>query len=228
MRAVILSGGVYRDPEFCRSFIDGADLVVAADIGGKLLLDLGVPEDIPTILIGDMDSIDEADLADFKEFKKNGENVEVIKVSPEKDATDTELAFDIALKKGADEIIILGALGGRMDHALANLSLLIRTKVVNGNRRKKVRVKIVDERQEIALLDVGVKNRIGGNLGDTVSLLSLEGDAEGVITNDLKYPLSDAVLSHFSPLGVSNVVSGADPWVLFKKGLLLLIRVKKL
>lgn len=227
MRAVILSGGTYSDTRFYKDFIDGADLVVAADIGGKLLLDLGVPGDTPTILIGDMDSIDEADLADFKDLKKNGEDVEVIKVSPEKDATDTELAFDIALKKGADEIIILGALGGRMDHSLANLSLLIRAKSENGKRRKKVEAKIIDEYQEITLLDAGVKNRIEGGVGDTVSLMSLSGDAEGVITNDLKYPLSDAILEQFSPLGVSNVISGADPWVLYKRGLLLLVRVKK-
>jgi thiamine pyrophosphokinase len=227
MRAVILSGGTYSDTRFYRGFVDGADLVVAADVGGKLLLELGVPGDTPTILVGDMDSIDEKDLADFRALKKNGEDVEVIKVSPEKDATDTELAFDVALRKGADEIIILGALGGRMDHALANLSLLIRAKGENGRRRKKVVARIVDERQEITLLDAGVKNRIEGDLGDTVSLMSLCGDVEGVITNDLKYPLSDAILSQFSPLGVSNVISGADPWVLFQKGFLLLVTVKE-
>jgi thiamine pyrophosphokinase len=223
MRAVILSGGSYSDPEFCRGFIDGADLIVAADEGGEVLLTLGVPDDTPTVLIGDMDSIDEADLARLQGLGKDGKSVEVIRVPPEKDSTDTELAFDVALKRGADEIVILGALGGRIDHALANLSLLIRAKEKKG---KKVEAKIADESQEIVLLTAGVKNRIGGNLGDTVSLISLTVDTEGVITNDLKYPLSDATLSQFSPFGVSNVVSGPDPWVLFKKGLLLLISVK--
>ena len=227
MRAVIFSGGVYRDPEFCRSYVDGADLIVAADGGGGMLLALGIPEEIPTVLVGDMDSIDEADLVKLQESKKNGGDLEIVREPPEKDSTDTELAFNVALKKGADEIIILGALGGRVDHALANLSLLIRAKSENGKRSKKVKARIVDERQEITLLDIGVKNRIEGDFGETVSLLSLNGDAEGVITNDLKYPLSDAVLVQFSPLGVSNVVSGPDPWVMFKKGLLLLVRVKK-
>ncbi len=226
MRTVILSGGVYRDPEFCRSYVDGADLIVAADGGGGMLLKFGIPEGIPTILVGDMDSINEADLVKLQYLKKNGGDLEIVREPVEKDSTDTELAFNVALKRGADEIIILGALGGRVDHALANLSLLIRAKSENGKGRKKVRAKIVDERQEIALLDVGVKNRIEGDFGETVSLISLNGDAEGVITNDLKYPLSDAVLVQFSPLGVSNVVSGSDPWVLFKKGLMLLVRVK--
>jgi thiamine pyrophosphokinase len=226
MRAVILSGGTYKDPEFCRGFIDGADLVVAADEGGKVLLAIGVPDDTPTVLIGDMDSIDEADLVKLQGLGKNRKNMEVIRVPPEKDSTDTELAFNIALKRGADEIVILGALGGRLDHAFANISLLIRAKNENGKRRKKVSAVIVDEDQEIVLLDAGVKNRIEGDLGDTVSLVSLKGNAEGVITNDLKYPLSDAILSQFSPFGVSNVISGPDPWVLFKKGLLLLVKVK--
>ncbi|MBN1573016.1 MAG: thiamine diphosphokinase [Deltaproteobacteria bacterium] len=230
MRAVILSGGTYSyygDPEFCRGFVDGADLIVAADSGGGALLKLGIPKGTPTVIIGDMDSIDQADLASLRRLKKSGGDLEIIREPAEKDSTDTELAFDVALKKGADEIVILGALGGRVDHALANLSLLIRTKSENGKRRKKVEAKIVDEYQEITLLDAGIKNRIEGDVGETVSLISLKGDAEGVITNDLKYPLSDAILAQFSPLGVSNVISGADPWVLFKRGLLLLVRVKK-
>ena len=213
MRAIIFSGGVYGDVEHCREYLDGADLVIAADGGGMVLSRLEVT---PDVVIGDMDSICKGSLRSFEES-----GVEIITRPPEKDYTDTELAFDLAIERGASEIIILGALGERMDHALANLSLLVK------GRDKGITTRIIDERQELLILTPKIKNKLGGKPGDTISLISLSEKTEKVTTNDLKYPLSDGTLSLLSPLGVSNEISGPDPWVSYGTGKLLLVVVKK-
>lgn len=213
MRAIIFSGGTYGDIESCREFIDGADLVIAADGGGMALSRLKAT---PHAIIGDMDSICKGRL---RSFQKGG--VEIITRPRDKDYTDTELAFDLAADRGAGEIIILGALGARMDHALANLSLLLK------GADKGIATSIIDERQELSILPPKTKNRLNGKPGDTISLISLTEKTEKINTNDLKYPLSDGTLTMLSPLGVSNEISGPDPWVSYERGRLLLVVVKK-
>ncbi len=212
MICVVFSGGTYRNPEFYRDFLKDADLVIAADSGGDLLLSLGT---VPHILIGDMDSIGRTTLSDFK---KKG--AEIVELSPEKDFTDTEMAVRLAIERGAREIVLLGAIGGRIDHTLANLSLLI---FASG---RGVRLRMIDEDQEAYLLTPAIRNHIPGAVGDTVSLISLADRTTGTTTHDLKYPLSAASLALMSPLGVSNEISGPEPWVEFAEGRLLLIRVR--
>ena len=70
-------------------------------------------------------------------------------------------------------------------------------------------------------------HRLNGKPGDTISLISLSEKTEKVTTNDLKYPLSNAALTLLSPLGVSNEISGPDPWVSYETGKLLLVVVKR-
>ena len=212
MIAIIFSGGTYRDIEFYRAFIEGADLVVAADSGGEALLSLGV---VPHLLIGDMDSIGPEAVAAHR-----SRGAEVIQVEPEKDATDTELAVRIALDRGATEITILAAVGSRLDHTLANVSLLLYAQQRGASAR------IVNEDQEAYFLTADVVNPIAGEIGDTVSLIALSDPTTGVTTHDLKYPLKEASLKLLSPLGVSNEISGRNPWVEFWEGELLLVKVR--
>jgi thiamine pyrophosphokinase len=212
MRATIFSGGTYRDPDFCRPYAREADFIIAADSGGATLLALGVS---PQLLVGDMDSIGPDALHALRE-----QGAEVMEVPPEKDFTDTELAVRVALDRGATDIVILGALGNRMDHTLANVSLLVYA------QEHKAAARIVTEDQEVYLLTPDVVNPIAGTVGDTVSLISLSDPTTGVTTHDLKYPLVDASLALLSPLGVSNEISGPNPWVEFWEGRLLLIAVR--
>jgi thiamine pyrophosphokinase len=212
MIAVIFSGGSYRDLEFYRGLIKDAGLIIAADSGGRALVSLGVT---PHLLVGDMDSIGADVLA---AIKKQG--AEVIEVPGEKDFTDTELAVRVAVDRGATEIVICGALGDRLDHTLANISLLIYAE------EKKVPTRIVTEDQEAYLLTADVVNPIAGVIGDTVSLIALSDTTTGVTTHHLKYPLKKASLCLLSPLGVSNEVSGPNPWVEFWEGRLLMVKVR--
>ena len=212
MRALIFSGGVYDDPQYYRRYLDDAELVIAADSGAGAVLAMGR---LPDVLIGDMDSIRADELKDIK----NGRDVEVITQPPQKDYTDTELAVRLALERGAGEIFICGALGGRLDHELANVSFLV-LGVTWG-----VDIRIVDEAQELVMLAPGEPNRIPGAVGDTVSLISLSEESTGVTTGDLQYPLVGETLSFLSPRGVSNVISGPKPSVGYDRGKLLLVRI---
>src|SRR5512135_479753 len=116
MRAVVMADG-QPDPGDKRVAAD-ADLLIAADGGARWLVDRGLT---PQVLVGDMDSVDEATIA---RLVTGG--TEVIRHPREKDASDTELALEEAVRRGATEIVLLGALGGgRVDHELANLLLLV-------------------------------------------------------------------------------------------------------
>ena len=212
MRALIFSGGIYDDPRHYKRYLDDADLIIAADSGAGAVLSL---ERLPDVLIGDMDSIRTDELRDIQ----NGREVEIITQPPQKDYTDTELAVHLARERGAVEIYICGALGGRLDHELANLSFLV-LGVTWG-----VDIRIVDEAQELVMLAPGEPNRIPGAVGDTVSLISLSEESTGVTTGDLQYPLVGETLSFLSPRGVSNVISGPKPSVGYDRGKLLLVRI---
>ena len=107
MKAFIYTGGNV-DPRNVTEHPKGDDLIIAADAGYKNALSLGVH---PDILLGDLDSLDTKDIP---------KDVELLQVPAEKDFTDTQLAVDTALKKGAAEIVIIGGLSGRLDHTLSN------------------------------------------------------------------------------------------------------------
>jgi thiamine pyrophosphokinase len=154
----------------------------------------------------------------FAEITRRG--AQVIEVSPEKDFTDTELAVRTAINRNASEIVICGALGDRLDHTLANISLLAYAQGAG------VSARIVTEDQEARLLTPDAVNPIPGAIGDTVSLIALSDPTTGVTTHDLKYPLKEASLGLLSPLGVSNEISGPNPYVEFREGRLLLVAVK--
>jgi thiamine pyrophosphokinase len=217
MKAIIFSGGAYEtqkeDVKFYHDLLEDVGLVIACNGGGSALLSLGI---IPHVLIGDMDSIDDGVIDEMR-----GKGTEIIIQPREKDKTDTELAFDLALEWGAQNVLFAGALGGRVDHLLSNLSLLICAKT------RGIPARIVDVRQELMLLSPKVKNEIHGNVGDTISLLSLSEKTVGVTSNDLKYPLKNGILDFISPLGVSNEIAGPAPSVVFEEGLLLLVMVRR-
>ena len=111
MRAVIILNGELKSPEFLKEICENADLVICADGGYDRAKASGV---VPHLLLGDMDSVENRDFVG-----------ETYKFPCEKDETDCELAISHALERGSDEIILTCALGGRIDHALANLSMLL-------------------------------------------------------------------------------------------------------
>ncbi|MBN1956251.1 MAG: thiamine diphosphokinase [Anaerolineae bacterium] len=207
MRAVIFANGQFSDPAGCRRLVQGGDLIVAVDGGTAHALAAGLA---PHVVIGDLDSLEPARRAELQAMQ-----VAVVSHPAAKDETDLELALLYAARQGVKEILVLAALGGRLDHMVANLSLLAHP-ALSG-----VVVRIVDGRQ-LAFL---VRDRccISGQRGDTVSLLPWGGDALGVSTQGLRWPLDREPLFFGLARGVSNVLVEEEAWVQVQEGMLLCV-----
>jgi len=190
---------------------DGVDLVVAADGGARHATVLGLRLDR---WVGDGDSIDPADL---NALAVTG--VRIDRVEREKDASDTELAVLAAIDAGADDVTILGGLGGpRTDHALVNVALLQHRMLAGRFAR------LYDERcARISLLTAPGETELAGRIGDLVTLIPVGGSAAGVTTRDLRYPLRDETLEPGSSRGLSNVRTAPRASVTLQGGQLLVI-----
>ncbi len=205
--AVIIAHGDLAVTPEVEALVRRADLVVAVDGGAGAALAQGW---WPHILVGDLDS---APLDVLARMQAHG--VEVRRYPPRKDETDTELALRVALERGATEVYLLGALGGRVDHSLANLLLLALPELEG------VRVTVVAGRQRIYA--IRGEAEIAGRAGDLVSLLPIGGDAEGVWSSGLEYPLQGGTLRFGAPRGISNVLTAPPATVRVERGLLLAV-----
>ncbi|MGD1993325.1 MAG: thiamine diphosphokinase [Anaerolineae bacterium] len=207
MRVIIFANGLFPDPAAHRRLLRPGDLVIAADGGTLHARAAGVN---PHAVIGDLDSLP----ADLRDELAAGDT-RLISRPPAKDETDLELALLYAVEQGAQEIVILGALGGRLDQTLANL-LLLALPALRG-----LDVRIV-ERDQTAFL-IRDQATIEGQPGDVVSLIPLGSDACGVTTDGLKWPLREETL-HFGPArGISNLLLGRQARVRVQEGLLLCV-----
>ncbi|HCL02274.1 MAG TPA: thiamine diphosphokinase, partial [Lachnoclostridium phytofermentans] len=118
MKALIIAGGDFS-PEVAMKTLeeDSFDRIIAIDNGLSYLHDLKIT---PTHIVGDFDTVSKELLKEYHEDSK----VKIVTLCPEKDATDTEVAVDLAIEEGCKSIFILGATGGRFDHTLGNLHML--------------------------------------------------------------------------------------------------------
>lgn len=204
MNAVIVLGGDAPGRKVLESCVGAADFSIAADRGLEAFDAAGLS---PDLLIGDMDSVNPAVLARYEG------RLEQTRLNCAKDDTDGEAALHLAAQHGAKQVTFLGALGGRLDHALANLMLL------NRAHRLGISARILDE--QVCICRVDGESLLCGAKGDTVSLLPL-GEAHGVTLDGFVYPLENGTLTSDSSLGVSNVVSSDRASVKVKSGDLLL------
>jgi thiamine pyrophosphokinase len=208
--AIVLANGRINDTDIlCRRLQDTAyTLVIAADGGSHHADPLNLQIDI---VIGDLDSLDGAHRA---RLEADGTHFEI--APSHKDETDLELALLYALDRGAGRVIMLGVLGGRLDMSLANMLLLTHPGL------QSARVEIWNGSQTTWLIRPP-GDRISGHPGDTLSLIPLGGDAQGVKTHHLEYPLRDETLLFGPARGVSNVFEGPTARVELREGLLLAV-----
>jgi thiamine pyrophosphokinase len=211
-RAVIIANGRVRPSAALRDLVAQADLLICADGGLRHARAL---RRAPQIVVGDFDS---APAALTAWARRHG--AEFVRYPPAKDKTDTELALEAAIARGAQEVDFIAVGGGRPDHALANLLLLVTA------RRGGARAWIHDGRALIFLIDSG--QPLPARRGDVLSLISLTETSEGISTAGLRYPLADGTLTLGSSLGISNEVVSTPATVSVRTGLLVAFLVRVL
>ncbi|MHB8772091.1 MAG: thiamine diphosphokinase [Syntrophales bacterium] len=209
-RVFIVTGGELGDPAFLREQAAAAKpaAVICADRGARHLQAAGI---VPTLIVGDMDSLDGESIRRYE-----AQGARFIRHPQEKDETDTELALDEAFALEPAEVWIWGAMGYRIDHTLANVSLLLR------GAERGVAVKLIDQWCEVFL--VSGRTEVEGEAGQTVSLFPFAGDAAGITLMGFEYPLTKAVLTVGHPRGTSNRLAGARGVIEVERGRLLAVR----
>jgi thiamine pyrophosphokinase len=203
---VVLAGGDPVDPRTVARIPRDA-LVIAADAGLHATEALRIDADV---VVGDLDSVDARSLDDAI---RKGAQVERYPV--DKDRTDLAIALDLATRRGAERITVVGGYGGRLDHLAANLALLASPDYT---------ATIVALMGPATVTVVRDSSELSGRPGELVSLLPAHGPALGVSTAGLRFPLEDEDLSAGSSRGVSNELVSPRAHVQVREGCLLAIQ----
>jgi len=185
-------------------------VVIGADSGVAHALSLGLPVDIA---VGDFDSIDPELLT---EIERGG--VDIRRHPVDKDATDLELALDMALGLGVERVVVIGGHGGRLDHLLGNAMVL------SDARYAGVRLSALMGSAVVTVVHPGTVHDLVGVPGDDISVLAVHGPAHEVHIDGLKWSLTGATLEPGSTLGVSNRFIGSTARVSVGSGTLLIIQ----
>jgi thiamine pyrophosphokinase len=183
--------GEYGDPDWHRALAGQADLVLAADGGARFLAGIGVTSGA---VIGDFDSLD-ADSVQRLEAAR----VELVRHPVRKDVTDGELAVEEALRRGADEVVLVGATGA-LDHTLGHLAILTRLAA------RGVAACLAAPGLSVTVLVAPAVEELAAPAGVRVSVVPLGGEAT-VTLRGLDYPLDRGVLPADACLGIGNTVS---------------------
>ena len=208
-RVVIITGGSINDYNCYGGIWEQDDYIICADSGVNHARKLSV---VPQLIVGDLDSAFPENINFYQ-----GLGSEVVEYEKEKDQTDTQIALEYALQKHPREILVLGAIGNRLDHTLSNVLLL------TSFLKKGIKVTIRNEIQEILLIEDRIV--LEGKKGDLISLLPLTPWVKGIKTWGLKYSIKDGFFQQTNPYGVSNELAEDKAVIEVSEGLLLLIRV---
>ncbi len=204
LRAIVLSNG---DPVAASLPLPDDALVIAADGGLSLAAPLGLRVDV---VVGDLDSASTEDLATT--------DARIERYPAGKDATDLELALDAAIASGATEITVVGGVGGRLDHLLANALLLA------SERYGRIPIRWLTGTETAAVADRNRPATVTGAVGDRVSLIPIGGPAREVTTTGLHWPLTGEDLPAGSTRGISNEMTETTATVTLTAGTLLVVQ----
>ncbi len=197
MRCIIISGSPQTNSAFISSIVRDDDYVICADKGYYYAKLAGIT---PNLLVGDFDS-----------YTGSMPDITTITLAPEKDDTDTEHCAQIAVQKGFKEVLIIGGLGGRLDHTLSNISVLFFLK------SRGVCATLKSENETVAPLDLG-DNFFNNLFGKTFSLFPFGCDNAVISIIGAKYPLDNGNISYKTSLGVSNVFTSNHSMVRLVSG----------
>lgn len=200
---IVFAGGEAPDPRVLEDLPEAA-LAVAADGGYDVAATVGHPIDV---VVGDLDSLQTLELP---------RHVLVERHSPDKDATDLELALDLVLRDRPERVVVVGGTGGRQDHELATATLLCSTRYEGIEEIDWISVRgqaHVVRRHRIIHADVGA----------TISLIPFHGDAVGVVTSGLRWNLQDETIQQGTTRGISNEMTSPVADVRLRSGVLLAV-----
>lgn len=214
MKIWILSGGEIND--YSRIKICESDIVIAVDAGFKHAENLEIT---PDYAVGDFDTMNVEDI-DIKG------NCRLLKYPPEKDDTDTmisaKLALDISENQKTEKIIICGALGGRIDHTIANIQTL---KYIA--ERTDTQAEILGDNEIITIQKSGTHKKYEqDNTYKYFSVLSLSEKSSGITIKGCKYNAENITMTNDFPLGLSNEITEKYAEITLENGRLLVIYTK--
>ena len=208
MNSLIITGGMF-DESFACDFYNSRqfDYVIGVDRGIEYARQIGVK---PDYIIGDFDSFQgELDAS-----------IPVERYPSQKDLTDTHLAILKAIELGSDEIIMLCGCGGRLDHFMANVSMLALC-CEHG-----VHGCMVDPWNRIHMISSELTIEKDNQYGTYVSLVAFTDRVKGITVKGFKYPLQDGELTNLVSLGISNELVAEKGTIAISEGLLLVIESK--
>lgn len=205
-KCVIVGGADIRDYGRIRGLLTEEMVFIFCDSGLRHMEALGRK---PDLIVGDFDSHENPHM-----------DVETIVLPHVKDDTDTVFAVKEALRRGFEEFLLIGVVGGRLDHTLGNVAILL---MLDSAGKKAV---IADDYSDMEI--VSRERALIPDRYPYFSLLNITGTAKGVTIRNALYPLSDAEITCEYPIGVSNeVLPGQTAEVTVKEGRLLIIKVLK-
>ena len=206
-RIIIFANGDLPGPDQISKLLRSDDFVICADGGTRHALALGRT---PNLVIGDMDSIQKEQ---WQKLEREGVSIELFPGN--KNETDLELALNHAIELEPNEIIIIAALGGRLDQTIGNITLLANPLHALRN------IRLDDGVEEIFICRD--RAEVQGRSGDTVSLIPWGSPVHGVQTEGLKWPLDREMLYPEKTRGISNEMTGTNASVSIGSGLLLIV-----
>ena len=211
MKICIILNGEIKDYKYIKSIIckNNYDYIICSDGGANHTYKMNI---VPDYIIGDLDSIEDNVIKYYK-----SKNVKFNKFPTKKDETDTELSIWLANKLNAKKIDLIGALGGRIDHTIANINLLYYI------RNKNIIPKMISEKEEVYIA-IEEEIIIDGNKGDTISIIPIKGDAKGITLTNLEYPLENGIMEFSRPLGISNIMTNSSCNIKVNEGSIIIIK----
>lgn len=212
-RILLISAGDIN-PSFLVEYTNKYDFFMTIAIDGGLYAarECGI---IPDVILGDFDSVSSQLLDDYQAGR-----TKILKYPKEKDLTDTEIGIELAIKEGADELVMFGCTGSRWDHTVANIHLLVQT------LDKNISAFLINENNKIYLKKNSFSIKKEEQHGHYVSLLPFGGQVTGLTLKGMKYPLDHIVLSPGVSLGISNEIIDEIADISFDEGVLLVFETR--
>lgn len=214
MKTLIVTGGNIEKKFLLKTINEiKFETIIAVDNGLKILNEENIK---PNHIVGDFDTVKSEILDLYKEDK----SIKIHKFNPIKDNTDTDIAIRLAVELKSDEIIILGAIGTRIDHLLGNIHTL--KYALDSN----IKCKIIDKNNEIQLINKTTILKKKEITKKYISLIPLTEKVENVNLKGFKYGLENGTLTMGSSLGISNEINDEQAIIEFNNGILIMINSK--